>query len=337
MSQASTLLADLISGNVSDYANRTDNEALVLVDPTTNKQYKLHVVDGELMMTEVMDTSAYIRVAKMAGDSPFIVDPTTGIYYKLHVVDGQLTMSETDPPPGAEPHIIVDNDRYITVPSELHRIAVQYDHDIETVTFDCPRYWDGNDLSIMKVYINYTRPDGEVGGYLCDLVTVDSVDPTVIHFDWTIDGHVTEAHGTLSFSVCAKEVDEAGNETRHWNSELNSEMHISAGLEATKNVVKKYPDIITQLLTKMERLEQCEVAVTGEQILNLQTQIGGMNSALTAFEVSTNQKITNLETADTDLTNRVKALEDKKISTINGDLTVTGTLTANKIVGAVYA
>ena len=28
-----------------------------------------------------------------------------------------------------EPHIVIGEDRFITVPSELKRIAVQYDHD----------------------------------------------------------------------------------------------------------------------------------------------------------------------------------------------------------------
>ena len=38
-----------------------------------------------------------------------------------------------------EPHIIIGPDRVINVPNELKRLAVQYDHDVETVTFDCPR------------------------------------------------------------------------------------------------------------------------------------------------------------------------------------------------------
>ena len=57
-----------------------------------------------------------------------------------------------------EGHIVIGNDRYITVPDELKRLAVQYDHNIETVTFDCPRYWDGLDMSAMAVYINYMLP-----------------------------------------------------------------------------------------------------------------------------------------------------------------------------------
>ena len=41
-----------------------------------------------------------------------------------------------------KPHIVINSDRTITVPNSLKRIAVQYDHNIETITFDCPRYWD---------------------------------------------------------------------------------------------------------------------------------------------------------------------------------------------------
>lgn len=41
-----------------------------------------------------------------------------------------------------EAHIVINSDRSVSVPDELKNIAVQYDHNIETVTFDCPRYWD---------------------------------------------------------------------------------------------------------------------------------------------------------------------------------------------------
>lgn len=67
--------------------------------------------------------------------------------------------------PTTEEHIVIDSNRNIYVPESLRRIAVQYDHNIEKVTFDCPRYWDGIDMSGMKVYINYLRSDGELGQY----------------------------------------------------------------------------------------------------------------------------------------------------------------------------
>ena len=45
-----------------------------------------------------------------------------------------------------EPHIGIDKDKNIFFPDELKKIAVQREHDMKTVTFDCPRYWDGRDL-----------------------------------------------------------------------------------------------------------------------------------------------------------------------------------------------
>ena len=156
--------------------------------------------------------------------------------------------------PTEEQHIIVDENRIITVPSELKKIAVQYDHNIETVTFDCIRYWDGHDMSTMKVYINYTRSDNYTGCYLADNVRVDEADDSIMHFDWTISRNVTESVGPLTILVCIKMVDADGNEVNHWNSERNTDMIISQGMECGDIIVNKYPDVITYILTDMGNL-----------------------------------------------------------------------------------
>ena len=121
-------------------------------------------------------------------------------------------------------HIVVSDNRYVTVPESLQKIGVQFDHNAETVTFDCPRYWDEHDLSKMKIYINYMRPNDSFGAYLCGDAKIDSVDDTIMHFDWTISGHVTEFAGPLSFLVCICDVDQNGDATTHWNSELNNQL-----------------------------------------------------------------------------------------------------------------
>lgn len=147
--------------------------------------------------------------------------------------------------PDTEPHIVIDSDRYITVPDELKRIAVQYDHDVETVTFDCPRYWDGLDMSEMKIYINYLRSDKEVGAFIATNVVVDASDPSIMHFDWTISRNVTEVFGQIVFLVCIKKADGEGNEKNHWNSELCKSCTVSEGLELDEEVINEiYPDII---------------------------------------------------------------------------------------------
>lgn len=149
--------------------------------------------------------------------------------------------------PETEPHIVIGDDRYISVPAELQRIAVQYDHDVETVTFDCPRYWDGLDMSELSIYINYMRADKEVGCYKAKDITVDDADESIMHFTWTISSNVSQVKGNLKFLVCIKKADEDGYEQNHWNSEINEEMYISPGLEVNaETIVSPYPDLIAE-------------------------------------------------------------------------------------------
>ena len=158
--------------------------------------------------------------------------------------------------PEEEGNIVIDKHRHITVPESLKRIAVQYDHNIETVTFECPRYWDHHDLSKMQIYINYMRPNKTTGSYIATMV--EGYDDMVV-FSWTISNHVTQYKGPLAFLVCAKQTDEDGLETLHWNTELNTDMYISEGLECEDTVISQNPSIITDLLTRMDMVEEISV------------------------------------------------------------------------------
>ena len=179
--------------------------------------------------------------------------------------------------PASEEHIIVGADRVITVPDSLKRIAVQFDHNIETVTFDCPRYWDGHDMSKMAIYINYMRQDNARGSYAATNVTIDETDDKIMHFDWTISGNVTEVKGNISFLICIKKTDDEGLETNHWNSELNQEMTVSQGLECEESIFEQYPDLITQLLLKMDDLGQLLIVSDDG---NGNVNIEGLNTTL---------------------------------------------------------
>ena len=162
----------------------------------------------------------------------------------------QLTNPET------EPHIIIGEDRVISVPKELQRIAVQYDHDVETVIFDCPRYWDDLDMSKLNIYINYMRKDRYVGCYKATDITVDDADSNIMHFNWTVSRNISEVVGELKFLVCIKKSDAEGYEVNHWNSELNTEMYISQGLEAEESIFDAYPDIISQWEDEVNAVKQ---------------------------------------------------------------------------------
>ena len=157
--------------------------------------------------------------------------------------------------PETEPHIVVGEDRFITVPPELKRIAVQFDHDVETVTFDCPRYWDGLDMSKMSIYINYIRSDRAYGCYRAENVTIDEADENIMHFTWTISMNVTQVKGEIKFLICIRKADEEGNELNHWNSELCKDMYVSEGMECGEVILPQYPDIVEQWANDVQAIK----------------------------------------------------------------------------------
>lgn len=148
-----------------------------------------------------------------------------------------------------EPHIVIDNTRKIIVPDRLKKIAVQQDHNIETVTFECPRYWDGIDLSTMAVYINYMRSDGYKDKY--PVKNLRTIDNTML-FDWTISRNVTEVKGNITFLVCINTTNDSGIEINHWNSELCKDMYVSEGMETEEQITPEVTDLVTQLLIRRD-------------------------------------------------------------------------------------
>ena len=208
-----------------------------------------------------------------------------------------------------EPHIIIAEDRFISVPDELKRIAVQYDHRAETVTFDCPRYWDGRDMSKMKIYINYTRADGLLGMYLAENVFPDDEFPDIMHFDWTLTRNVTGINGPIVFLVCAKRVDRNGNEEVHWNSERNTEMYVSDGLEGEEVIKNLYPDIFTQMLQRMDEIEN----ITIEMLAKVDERYNEFVVVMEDTKTEVLNRVDELEASFEETRERVKDIE--KIAT----------------------
>ena len=183
-----------------------------------------------------------------------------------------------------ESHITIDDSRVIYVPEELRKIAVQYDHNVETVTFDCPRYWDGLDMSEMRIYVNYKRSDGVVGMSLPKNIVIDEYDDTIMHFSWTITRGATMVSGTLSFSVCIKKPTVDGKEENHWNSEINTQMTVSPGLEYEEQTNPQHTDLISDLITRMEEtemaVEQAGIYVNTEQMNSFLAQFSDIKDDL---------------------------------------------------------
>ena len=169
--------------------------------------------------------------------------------------------------------IVVDAERVITVPDELKQIGVQGDHNIETITFECPRYWDEpenkHDLSAMSIYINYMRPDGEIGRTLAKLID-DKLTEEKMYFEWVVSQHTTEINGSITFLVHIEKIEQkledgkpvydadgqpVYNLVRAWNSKSNSELFVTEGIDANTQLEEINADVIETILQRMKQLE----------------------------------------------------------------------------------
>lgn len=147
-------------------------------------------------------------------------------------LDNETTAYNTDD----DEHIVVSESRDIIVPNSLKVIAVTGDKDVETVTFDCVRYWDGNDLSTFAIYLNYILPDGTTGTYIPESIRTSDGE-SIYHFDWLIQNNITKKSGKILFGVTAIKTkqNDSGEPIieKQWSSFVNGDCSIAVGVDVS--------------------------------------------------------------------------------------------------------
>ena len=140
--------------------------------------------------------------------------------------------------------------RVITVPASEKLFGVANDGNSERKHFRCPKIVGDNiDLSTMHLYINYQNANGQKYPYLVEDIRTDG---DYITFSWLIGPDVVAYKGQIKFIVCAKKGDGTIPE---WNTTL-AEGTVLEGLEATNEVVARNPDIIEQILTRLDNVTE---------------------------------------------------------------------------------
>lgn len=140
--------------------------------------------------------------------------------------------------------------RVITVPASEKLFGVANDGNSERKHFRCPKIVGDNiDLSTMHLYINYQNANGQKYPYLVEDIRIDG---DYITFSWLIGPDVVAYKGQIKFIVCAKKGDGTIPE---WNTTL-AEGTVLEGLEATDEVVARNPDIIEQILTRLDNVTE---------------------------------------------------------------------------------
>lgn len=146
--------------------------------------------------------------------------------------------------------------RIIHVPSMYNELGVVSDEKVNRIQFLCPKIVGDNvDLTNYNLYINYQNAAGELNAYLIDDVQIAaSTGGNVITFSWLLSRHVTEAAGIVSYIVCAKKSD-GTNTTNEWNTKVATGIVIANDIEPVNEIEEQNADIIEQILTRIDVLE----------------------------------------------------------------------------------
>lgn len=154
---------------------------------------------------------------------------------------------------GADEVITIDNDlRTIIIPASITLLGVVSDENVQTLHFQMPKTYKGLDLSEFAIRINYMNANNVGDTYAVDDSEISGEN---IVFTWTVGRVACMYKGNTKFIVCLKKKDVSGNVLKEFNTSLAS-LPVLEGLETTEAVVAENPDIIEQILTKIEKLTQ---------------------------------------------------------------------------------
>lgn len=148
---------------------------------------------------------------------------------------------------------IIDNDlRTITVPSGIQTVGVESDEDVRRLYFQMPKQYHEVDLSEFDIRINFMNANNQGDVYA---VTDKQVTGDNITFSWLVGRNALAYRGNIRFVVCLKKVDAEGTVQQEFNTTV-AQLTVLEGLETTEAVVAENPDIIEQILARLDDLEE---------------------------------------------------------------------------------
>ena len=156
--------------------------------------------------------------------------------------------------------------KVILLPASEMLFGVEGEKDIERKYFKCPRIVGDNiDLYNHQIYINYVSAENKNGTfppdipstpYWCDDVELDETG-NYITFSWLLSGNVLTHPGFVAFAIVAKYVDGEVLKTR-WKTTAAIGTVLMTVPDSGQSVAELYPDVITQLLQRMDEVEKAE-------------------------------------------------------------------------------
>ena len=154
-------------------------------------------------------------------------------------------------------HGITDTDKHFlidpitrTIKNQCGKLVlIQYDHNSERFTFECPRYVDKHDMSLCnKVEIHYintgTGNARSSGIYPADDLQISESDPNAVTFSWLISQNATQHVGKLNFVIRFTCVSEDALLEYAWNTSIYSDIAIAKSIYNGEEFVEDYIDVL---------------------------------------------------------------------------------------------
>ncbi len=149
--------------------------------------------------------------------------------------------------------LTIDNDlRKITIPDTIKNLGVESDDDVLRLHFSIPRMYGTVDLADFDIRINYMNAGNESDVYV---VADKYAEPDAITFSWLVDRTVAAYKGNVKFIVCLKLLSEDGIVVKEFNTTVAT-LPVLEGLETSEKVVQQNPDVLEQILRRLDALEQ---------------------------------------------------------------------------------
>ena len=166
--------------------------------------------------------------------------------------------------------------RTINLPASETLFGTEQEMDVERKYFKCPKIVGDNiDLSKHQIYIMYITAQDSSGVFLpgegsepyyCKDMAVDETG-NYITFSWLLSGNVLSKAGFIAFAVCAKHMDGGVLKTR-WKTKPSVGTVLLTVPDGASQIVDVYPDIIAQLLERMDAVEEIVANAALEDLPN---------------------------------------------------------------------
>lgn len=154
-------------------------------------------------------------------------------------------------------HGVTDTDRHFiidpitrTIKNQSGKLVlIQYDHNSERFTFECPRHVDEHDMSLSdKVEIHYintgTGNSWSSGIYEADDLRISADNTDVVTFSWLISQNATQHVGKLNFIIRFTCVGDDATLEYAWNTGIYSDIAIAKSIYNGEEFVEEYIDVL---------------------------------------------------------------------------------------------